>query len=152
MRRILYVVAIAVLFGGSATWWTHTPSATVLPASTYRQTRVELGGTSLVADIADTDPLRELGLSGRTGLKENEGMLFVFQTDGQHSFWMKDMLFPIDMVWLSADKKVVYIAANAQPGSYPATFNPESPSRYVIELPAGWAARHHVTVGSQAQF
>ena len=151
MRRLLLIViALIVLIVPIFVWRSSTP---VSPESSgYRQMPVQLGGTTLTADVADNESQRELGLSGRAGLPEGTGMLFVFQVDGQHAFWMKDMLFSIDMIWLSPEKKVVYIAANARPESYPSSYMPESASRYVIEVPAGWAARHNVAIGSVAQF
>lgn len=116
------------------------------------QIRLTLGDTTITADVVDNEVTREQGLSGRSGLTDEEGMLFVFQDDGRPAFWMKDMLFAIDMIWLSSDKKVVYIAQNATPQSYPTSFYPDTNSRYVLEVPSGWVTRHHVTVGAQAEW
>lgn len=116
------------------------------------QVRLSLGDSTITADVVDTEALREQGLSGRAQLSDEEGMLFVFQEDGRPAFWMKDMLISIDMIWLSSDKKVVYIAQNATPQSYPASFYPSTDSRYVLEVPSGWVSRNHVTVGAQAEW
>ena len=151
MQRIGIAVVIALILAGGVTWWNKTHTSQSEPAALHT-THISLGDTSISADIADTDALREQGLSGRKSLTDTEGMLFVFQEDGEHSFWMKEMLFSLDMIWLSADKTVVYIQKNATPESYPATFSPHTASRYVIEVPAGFAVRHHVVVGSRAVF
>lgn len=116
------------------------------------QVSVTLGDATLVADIAATADERAQGLSGRERLAETEGMLFVFEEDARHSFWMKDMLIAIDMIWLSSDKRVVFIVPNAAPESYPASYSPDDNARYVLEVPAGWAARHGVTVGAAASW
>ncbi len=151
MRRILLaVVLIAVCIALFVLWRGTAPDDQAL--SDYRQIAVHLGDTTVTADIADTEALRELGLSGRATLDEDRAMLFVFQSDALYSFWMKDMRFPIDMIWLAADKQVVHIERNAAPESYPSSFNPGTPARYVLEVSAGWANRHGVTVGSRAAF
>ena len=113
---------------------------------------VQLDGQTINVTIASTDAERQLGLGGRSGLAPDEGMLFVFQSDGEYGFWMKDMQFSIDMVWISADKKIVYMAQNVSPDTYPEDFVPTAPARYVLELPAGYATAHNVKVGDSVQF
>ncbi len=117
-----------------------------------KRTDVSLEDATIRVDIVDTPELRARGLSGRELLADDEGMLFVFPEEAAHSFWMKDMLIPIDIVWLSADKKVVHIVEAATPASYPAVFAPPTSARYVLEVSALWARRHGVGLGSIATF
>ena len=105
---------------------------------------VEIGGQKIFVEIADTDQTRAQGLSGHAPLGDNEGMLFIFPELGTHGFWMKDMLFPIDIIWFddianSADgvKQIIYIKKSATPESYPEIFSPMKPSKYILEVPAG---------------
>lgn len=112
---------------------------------------VEIAGATLHVDVADTESLQERGLSGRSGLAPDEGMLFVFETDGEYSFWMKEMLFPIDIVWISSDGEVVFVSKNVSPVSYPASMKPDTPARYVLELPAGFADAHGVEKGTKVR-
>ena len=141
---------LVVLISGTAIWNKVHAVNSVTPGA--HQVQIKLGDTVIVSDIADTEVLREQGLSGRAELSEKSGMLFVFPQDGEYAFWMKDMLFSIDIIWLTQDKKVVYIVKDAKPESYPSSFVPSGMSRYVIEVPAGWTMRHQVTVGSVATF
>ena len=150
MRRILFVLAFILLLIPVFMWRTSAPADPV--SSNYTQKPITLGDTHINADIADTEALRERGLSGRESLAENQGMLFVFQDDDAHSFWMKDMKFAIDMIWVSKDMHVVYIAKDARPESYPSSFMPTEPSRYVIEVPAGFVYRHNISVGTRVSF
>ncbi len=113
---------------------------------------VTLGDASVVARIASTPDDRAQGLSGRASLSETEGMLFVFDEDDRHSFWMKDMLIAIDIIWLSKDKEIVHIEHTVTPETYPTSFSPNDNARYVLEVPAGWAKRHAVQLGSIASF
>lgn len=98
--------------------------------------------------VADSASERERGLSGLPGLAEDEGMLFIFPEDGVYSFWMRDMLFSIDILWVSAAGRVVHIEHAVSPETYPASFFSPLPARYVLELPAGWSKARGVEVGS----
>lgn len=108
---------------------------------------VQLRGKTISAMVADTPGLRAKGLGGRWGLAQDEGMLFIFDSDAKHQFWMKDMRFAIDILWLSDKGEVVDIRESISPSTYPAVFAPNSPARYVLELPAGFAKENEVSVG-----
>jgi uncharacterized membrane protein (UPF0127 family) len=123
--------------------------ASVLPDRPQGRT-VQLKGEMIHVDVADTPASREQGLSDRASLASDAGMLFVFPRDDRYAFWMKDMRFSIDMVWLASDGTVVYIVRNASPDSYPTSFMPDTPARYVLELPAGWANAHRLAIGDRA--
>src|SRR3989344_6207881 len=101
---------------------------------------VRRAGQDIKVEIADEAEEQIEGLSGREGLGENEGMLFVFENPGRYSFWMKDMNFPIDIIWLDAGMKVIYIKEDARPEDGEANFGPDTESKYVLEAPAGLAA------------
>lgn len=103
----------------------------------YKHESVVISGKPFDAYVSDTESLRESGLGGFSGLPQGKAMLFVFQEEGSWGFWMKDMLFPIDMVWVSRDMRIVSFEKNVAPETYPATFFPKALSLYVIELPAG---------------
>lgn len=109
---------------------------------------VYIDGKPIFATVVDTPETRAKGLSGRKSLAANEGMLFIFPDDGIYGFWMKDMLFPIDIVWISADKRVVHVDSDVSPITYPRVFEPPLPVRYVLELPAGKAKEYNALPGS----
>ena len=108
---------------------------------------VQLKGRTIRITLADTPEEREQGLGGWSGLSEDEGMLFVFEKDGKPAFWMKDMKFAIDILWISSEGVVVDIQENVSPESYPAAFTPRNEARYVLELPAGYSEEHAVGLG-----
>jgi len=113
------------------------------------QKQIIVGSAQVVVEVADTEALREQGLSGRPNLPEGQGMLFVFDTDGVWGIWMKGMQFPIDIVWADASGTVVTVAVNIAPDTYPDSFYPTIPARYVLELQAGFTATHDIVVGSK---
>ncbi len=104
------------------------------------------------AMIADTDASREQGLSGHAPLPANAGMLFVFDTPGQYGFWMKDMNFSLDMVWINADKTVAGVTKDLSPDTYPSIFMPPNPIQYVLEIDAGSADSLGLVPGASVRF
>ena len=81
----------------------------------YLKAKVTVKGFELNADVPITSELMAKGLAVKNQLKENEAMLFIFKESAKHSFWMKDMKFPINIIWLDSDGKVVHIEQNLQP-------------------------------------
>ncbi|HEY4476736.1 MAG TPA: DUF192 domain-containing protein [Candidatus Paceibacterota bacterium] len=107
-----------------------------------------INGTNIVVEIAATPAARERGLADRPSLEAGRGMLFVFDRADYYSFWMKNMRFPIDIIWFHNDWRVVDITPDVSPGSFPNTYQPKSPARYVLEVNAGFIVTHGVTTGS----
>ncbi|HKU18984.1 MAG TPA: DUF192 domain-containing protein [Candidatus Saccharimonadales bacterium] len=87
--------------------------------------------------VADSDASRQKGLSGVGSLAANKGMVFVYPREESLCFWMKEMHFSLDMVWLNARLQITHIEADVQPSSYPQSFCAQG--QYVIELNAGQA-------------
>lgn len=117
------------------------------------QTTLRLGDGVFKTRVAKTPDEREKGLSNTTALREDQALLFVFETDEKWSIWMKDMNYPIDIIWLNKDKKVVHIVKNAPPESYPdEKFTSKEEARYVVELVAGTADKKSIKVGGKASF
>ncbi len=112
---------------------------------------LRINGENIHVIVADTAQERGQGLSGREGLADGEGMLFVFAEDGLHGFWMKDMRFSIDIIWIAADGTVVDMLENVSPDTYPQTFHPKTPARFVLELPAGEAAQLGLDIGDAVE-
>jgi len=111
---------------------------------------VELGnGIRVNVDVAATIAARERGLSGRAPLGPDEGMYFVFPRSERYLFWMKDMRFPIDIIWIQ-DGVVADITENAVqpgPGEEPARYAPGTAVNRVLEVPAGFVKAKGVRVG-----
>ena len=132
----------------------YRPMAQTTPNPNLKTTTVTIGDTSIVAEVADNDFSRDQGLSDRTSLADNHGMLFVFDQEGIPGFWMKDMRFDLDMIWANASGTIVSITQDATATSYNASnpsasqvFYPTAPAKYVLEVPAGFAAAHSIGVG-----
>ena len=108
------------------------------------QKEIQIGGVPLRVEVQDTDSLRIKGLSGRESLRENEGMLFIFEESGLYGFWMKDMNFSIDILWISDGKEIVEIAENVAPDTFPEIFYPKELAQYVLETQAGFVEKNDI--------
>lgn len=113
---------------------------------------VNIAGNILKIDLAITEESRTRGLSGRPQLNADEAMLFVFDRADKYSFWMKDMNFPLDIIWIGEDLKVVYIKKNALPESYPESYYPPVEAKYVLEVVAGFSEKNNLREGDSVEF
>ncbi len=119
-----------------------------VPLEKETRTKVFLGGQEILVNIADTPRLQEQGLSGHNPLGEKEGMLFVFDAPEQTGFWMKDMFFPLDIMWFDQDQRIIDVWENASPDSYPEIVTPRAPAKFVLEVPAGFFAKYKLKMGN----
>ncbi len=113
---------------------------------------VEVNGHTFKVQVADTSSARRTGLSGQEALDEDEGMIFIFFENDIHSFWMKDMLFSIDIIWIDENYRVVHIEENVSPSTYPESFAPTVESRYVLEVYTGQVEAKDISLGDEVIF
>jgi uncharacterized membrane protein (UPF0127 family) len=125
-----------------------TPTVSTSPVSTTPV--LHLPGKDISLLIADTEEKRELGLGQRASLPEDQAMIFIFDKPGIYEFWMKDMKFPIDIIWLDANNTIVYVESSVSPESYPdTTYSPDKDSLYVLEANAGFLEKNNLKVGDK---
>jgi uncharacterized membrane protein (UPF0127 family) len=128
------------------------PSAQDYPMAPLPRGRVVLrdayGGTHPVdVEVAATDEARTRGTMWRTELAEGKGMLFIFPGEQVRSFWMRNTLISLDMIFISADRVIVGIVPQAAPKTLTSR-SVKAPSQYVLEVPGGWAERVGIQRGS----
>ena len=143
---VLLVIIIAPLF----VYYLYTEERGVPFLSgvvTSEMPTVRIGNVPVRVAVADTEDERAIGLSGRETLAATEGMLFVFEESAYHAIWMKDMRFPIDVIWIDERLRVVDITRDLQPDSYPRQFEPSVPARFAIEVSANYAEAFGIRVG-----
>ena len=115
---------------------------------------LSVGKTRIAVETAATAWQRARGLSGRAGLDQDSGMLFLYQTPARHGFWMKGMKFPLDFIWVSGDR-VVEITENVpapKPGEAPLKLTPKVEVDKVLEVGSGFAAKHQIKVGDKVEY
>jgi len=111
-------------------------------------------GPAIPVEIAASDTTRERGLSGRESMEPESGMLFLFAAPDRYVFWMKGMEFPLDAIWMR-EGEIVDITTGLEPaaegGAIP-FFSPMDKADSVLEVPAGFAARHGLKLGLPVKF
>jgi uncharacterized membrane protein (UPF0127 family) len=123
--------------------------------TTSNKINIKVNGVNLEADLALSVEEQAKGLSIKDNLKPDEGMLFPYDSPRILSFWMKDMKFPIDILWLNADKEVVHIEENLQPCSpfLPCpSYSPDVQAQYVLETVAGFSSANGIIEGTPVLF
>ncbi len=111
---------------------------------------IYIGDQAMKVTVADTLAERKVGLSNVAGLRDLQGKLLIFDDEDYHGIWMKDMLFPIDVIWIDNDLEIVHIESNVQPSSYPDTiYGPPKPARYILETKAFFASSYKLNVGEK---
>lgn len=115
--------------------------------------KICMRNTCIQAEIVSSASDRQIGLMFRGHLAEDKGMLFVFESEDYHAFWMKNMHFAIDFIWMDSDKKVIYISRDVQPCRNSCdNFMPSEKTKYVLEVCSGFADKNNLHIGDKAVF
>jgi hypothetical protein len=131
------------------------PAAPTPPPATASGPRVLLPDSAAIrVELATDEATRAQGLMYRDHLADDRGMLFFFPESGDYPFWMKNTLIPLDMIWIDDQRRIAHVASNVPPckadpcPNYP----PNAKAKYVLELAAGVAAKHHLANGQALRF
>ncbi len=120
-----------------------------------------LGGTPEVCleencflvELAKTNDEKSKGLMFREFLEDNQGMLFIYNLDGEYNFWMKNTLIPLDIIWINAEREIVHIEHKAQPCDEQCEIiKPEKNARFVLEINGGLAEKLGIKLGNKIDF
>lgn len=125
-----------------------------LPNRETKKPLVRIGSINIPVEIAATEETREKGLSGRPSLDKNKGMLFIFPKPNFHQFWMRDMNFPIDIIWID-NGRVIGITpdvSNNFDQKNPRTYSPSQPAQYILEVNAGFSTKNKIKIGDVIAF
>lgn len=115
--------------------------------------RVKIKNITFTVEIARTPEEKRIGLSNRNFLPEKQGMLFVYDKPGRYSFWMKEMLIPLDFIWIN-NNQIVGLTENVQPEDYqpPLTLSLEIESTSILEVNAGTIEKFNFQIGDRIEF
>lgn len=143
MRQKMVVISLVVLLLGSI--YVHC-----LPKqfADYPRKQVRINSHQITLILADTEQRKITGLSGSKPLKDNEGMLFQFPTPGHYGFWMKDMNYSLDFIYLLKNK-VVEVRSTVSPNTYPNVLFSAKPFDAMIEVKAGTAHKIRVQIADE---
>jgi hypothetical protein len=154
--KLLSSIFILTFIAAGCNRQTNSPAAVAptAPAENYNH-QLQIGAQTLNVEIANTPAERQQGLSDRKSMAQNQGMLFNFGSPVTPAFWMKDMNFNLDFIWI-AGGKVVGIASDVPAPQSPADklqlYYPPSAVDEVLEVNAGWAKKNNITAGDEVKF
>lgn len=120
--------------------------------SIYQINKVGIGEKIIKVETALTPEDQAKGLSNRKELEKDSGMLFIFEKPAINYFWMKDMLFSLDIIWINEDLEIIFFEKNLKPESYPNFFGPTTPFKYVLEVEAGFIDKFNLEIGQKVKF
>lgn len=163
LRRVHNLIAVLIVLflgvGGYIAWERSQPKpAPILTEEQIAEqavidewyvplTPIRIENIEMQASVANDTETRTKGLSGTPYLPEGVVKLFVFEESQEWGFWMKDMKYPIDIIWVDATGKIVHIEESISPATYPMSFVPHKPARYVVETVAGFVEQNKIEVG-----
>lgn len=143
-----FLIVILFIFGLYKTFF----ALQKMSCGSYDQRYIKINEKIVRVDISDNDCKRILGLSGRKELKNDTGMFFVFPEVGNYGFWMKDMNFPIDILWIDKNFNIVGIEENVATSTYPKILGEKYFSSYVLEVSSGYSTKNKIEVGNKIIF
>jgi len=151
MQKIFFLIIILIVFLGLALVLLYFRGGQNQPLNIVS---LKVGGASFNIEVASTPSAKIKGLSNRDSLSEGvDGMLFIFPNPTSQFFWMKDMRFSLDMVWIR-DNKVIGFEENVSPDNGPdyALYHSNGPADMVLELLAGEVKRNNIRAGDRVYF
>jgi uncharacterized protein len=153
MRNKIQILIIVLLLPlGGLYMYTESQGTTIKEFFFASPPIVHFGDIPVRVEIADSESERTKGLSGRTEIgKHHSGMFFIFPKPDYIGIWMKEMKFPIDIVWIDADLTVIGIERNVATDTYPRVFRPEKPAQYVLETEVGYSDLVGIRVGQKVR-
>ena len=139
---MLIMLFLAIFLFGCISAPASTPSTSKITTVTFENNRI------ITAEIADTQESRSVGLMNRTKLEEQKGMLFIFSNSDYHSFWMKNTLIPLDIIFIDEKLKIVDIISADPCISDPCKlYTPQEKTKYVLEVNQNWTKRNRIEIG-----
>jgi uncharacterized membrane protein (UPF0127 family) len=137
-----------------------SPASPLFDSSRLDRARVTIGDTVIPVEVVSSVEAINKGLANRPALEASHGMLFLFDHNAKFKFWMRGMRFPIDIVWIGEDYKIVDISENLPVVSVfkriisgsPRFYSPSMPARYVLEVNANFCEQQGIEVGDFVQF
>lgn len=147
---IILILAVAAIFLAVFYVW----STNIKNNNSNSQTKqVCFDDRCFNVELATTSEEQERGLMERENLPADSGMLFVYQSEGDYPFWMKNTKIPLDMIWIDKDFKVVFIVTAEPCLSDPCpVYDPQKQAKYVLELNAGTAQNINLKEGDEVTF
>lgn len=148
MIKIFQDILIMIVVAATA-WFVYTTYGDEVRTFLFNEPApiVYIDDLAITVTIADEPDEWQRGLSGVTELSEREGKLFIFDEEDFYSIWMRGMLIPIDIVWINNEFEIVHIEERVDPDTFPESFVPDEPARFVLEVNAFFTESYKISEG-----
>lgn len=148
MKKKLFLIAIVIILT--------TLTITIIYTNKYTdyksQPNISIDNHTFNIVTATTVSEQEKGLGNRTSLNTNSGMLFIFNTPGNYGFWMKDMEFPLDIIYINNNKIInIFTLKKPNNNSQLQIVYPKKPSKYVLEINANLSKKYNLKTGDSVK-
>ena len=152
-KQVLIVLGIAItLLVSSYYWSSNSDSEKNVQKISDTKKEIYIKDAELTVEVADEPHEQTRGLSNIEYMAADEGMIFIFPTSIIPPFWMKDMKFGLDIIWIDSENTIIGIEKNVSPDTFPKTFSPLSPVKYVLEVNSGWSDKNKIKSGDKMSF
>ncbi|MBX2988061.1 MAG: DUF192 domain-containing protein [Bdellovibrionaceae bacterium] len=129
------------------------PSTTFAREVQFEKQTLRIGSRAITVEIARTEAQHQRGLMFRRSLKDDEGMLFVFNREETRSFWMKNTFIDLAIGYFDRDKTLIDIqemkSVDSVMATQPPSYQSKAPAQYALEVPKGWFERHKIRKGAR---
>jgi len=148
MKQILFDILIVTAVSGTL-WLLYVNYNQIVIEKLFgpQNQIIYIENLAVSVSVAETDAERKQGLSGVAELGELEGKLFIFEEEDFYSIWMKDMLIPLDIIWINNEYEIVHIEEQVSPDSFPKSFSPAEPARFVLEVNSFFTDSFNINTG-----
>lgn len=154
MNKLLVVFGIILMIIAGVVFFQFRSDGILGESTDKPSSTAAINGHTFNIEVATTSAAQQLGLSGRDSLPEDQGLLFVFENKDYHTFWMKNMKFPIDIIFIK-DDIVSSIVKNAAPPESPGAdldlYRPNEPINRVLEINAGLSDEYEIKEGDKIE-
>ncbi|MEA2098258.1 MAG: DUF192 domain-containing protein [Patescibacteria group bacterium] len=148
IKKQTYILLLIIFFGF------YLFSQNVIDGEVREISQACIKNKCFKVETAVTAQEQKMGLMNREFLALDSGMLFVFEKEDIHNFWMKNTLIPLDIIWIDKDNKVIFIKENAEPCKTEKCelFEPDKKSKYVLEINGGLAEKIGFKIGDEVEY
>lgn len=148
INKVIIIFGLLLIIFGAVVFFQFSNKATGMKPNA----KVIIGTHTFNVEVAKTSKDQQIGLTKYNNLKDDQGMLFIFEQPDMYTFWMKNMKFSIDIIYIKNDTVVSTIQKAAPAATEPTIYRPEAPSDKVLEINAGLVKKYNIKTGDKVKF
>jgi uncharacterized membrane protein (UPF0127 family) len=148
LNKVIIIFGLLLVTFGAVVFFQFNSKAAMVKTNG----KVTINKQAFNVEVVKTPKDQQVGLTKYNGLKDDQGMLFLFEQPEMLTFWMKNMKFSIDIIYINNDTVVSVIHKAPPAGNEPSIYKPDSPADRVLEIKAGLAQKYNIKTGDKVTF